>query len=317
MHIQRQSTIKSTLHISMIRKYYISIVDFFVLHISESTLKFIRKLVPNSLLARLRRPKKYVYILSYPCSGRTWLRLMIGRALQFYFKTDHLNPFEIHQFSNAYPSMAKISLQHDGNPMLRKPSELETDKSRFRGTKVILLVRDPRDTVVSWYFEITRRRHLPGSEAPEFEGSLRQFCHEERAGLNTIIGYMNSWAENRNVPDGFLLVRYEDLHKDAGHELARIFEFLDMPDVPEKIIFQAVDFAAFDNMRRMEKENTLEIEVFQPGNESDENSFKTRVGKTGGWHEHFSAEEIQFINQRIKNNLSSCFGYSDSVEGAG
>lgn len=242
---------------------------------------------------------------------------MIGHALRVYFKAHHLNPYEIFQLSSAYPQMAKISMQHDGNPMFKTPSELENDKSRFRGTKVILLVRDPRDTVVSWYFEMTRRRHLSGSEAPDFKGSLQQFIHEERAGLNTIIGYMNGWAENRGVPDDFLMVRYEDLHKDARHELTRIFEFLDMSDVSEEILLKAVDFAAFDNMRRMEKENTLDMKIFQPGDENDENSFKTRVGKTGRWREYFSAEEIQFINQRVENNLSSFFGYGGSVKGTG
>jgi Sulfotransferase domain len=57
---------------------------------------------------------------------------------------------------------------------------LETDKSRYRGTKVLYLIRDPRDVVVSCFFQATRRKKL-------FRGTLSEFIRSDNYGIRKIV----------------------------------------------------------------------------------------------------------------------------------
>ena len=74
-----------------------------------------------------------IRVVSFPKSGRTWLRVMLDDIA------------------------LKARFSHDGSDHVfrRSFSELDADKSRYAQDSVLLLVRDPRDTVVSGYFQVT------------------------------------------------------------------------------------------------------------------------------------------------------------------
>ena len=122
-------------------------------------------------------------------------------------------------------------------------------KRRYRNKKVILLVRHPRDIIVSWYFEVKKRNLNTPSIFLRFLNPIWQ--------NHRIVQYFNEWAEQRSVPRGFLLVRYEDLQADTVGELRRIFDFLGYPGISNDELQAAAAYGSFDNMRQMERENTL------------------------------------------------------------
>lgn len=252
-------------------------------------------------------------IISFPKCGRTWLRLLIGKALSLHFGleanglTSEL--LEISELHRLHPRIPLIEVTHDDNPHHKCPYELSTDKRRYRGKKVILLVRDPRDVIVSNYFEYTKRKgkHYAGDD--NYQDDLSSYLRYERGSLDSFIRFYNIWARNRHIPSHFRLVRYEDMHEDAARELRRVLEFLGFSRVGDVVVHEAVQFASFENMHKMEAQDALQSNRLRPGDKNDPESYKTRRGKVGGYVDYLSKEDIIYLDQRIRAQLDSCYGY--------
>ena len=172
----------------------------------------IRSIVPNRTLRWYAHRDTDVYMISYPKCGRTWLRLMLGSAISYHYSLpeDEQTLF-LEGRNKLHPDVPKISIIHDDRPMLKSPDELETDKSRFGNKHVIFLVRDPRDVIISSYFEMRNRGKLFGenpyqSRQAYFDGTLQEFINRREGGFDTILRYYNIWAANRSRTAGFLLV---------------------------------------------------------------------------------------------------------------
>lgn len=279
----------------------------------------IRSFIPDSLLRRHAFQKTDVFLISYPKCGRTWLRLMIGKAIQLHYNLPETEEILFLNWKQRpSPEVPLIRVVHDNRPMLRRTSELEESKAHYRSKQVIFLVRDPRDVIVSSYFEMKNRSRIFGENpyeerSAEFDGSLSEFIHRDQGGFDTILRYFNIWAENRNQPKKFLLVRYEDMISDPTAELSRVITFLDLPGVPERTLTKAVEFASFENMRKMETEGTFQGGILKPADQADTDSYKTRKGRIGGYLEYLEQEEIDYLNMRIGEDLSPIFGYVSKV----
>lgn len=275
----------------------------------------IRRLTPDNFLRWYANRNTDVYLISYPKCGRTWLRLMIGKTIATHFNLpENEDTILLRWKRKVHPQVEHITVVHDNRPMLKTPDELETSKKHYAGKKVIFLVRDPRDVIVSSYFELKHRSKLFSNPSPKKQNDLadqdlQDFIFQERSGIDTIIQYFNIWAENRQVPKAFLLVRYEDLRADPRKQLQQIMDFLDLNEISAQTIDQAVDFASFDNMRKMEMEEKYQSEMLKPANRQDENTFKTRKGKIKGYVDYLSSQEIEKLDQKIRTELSEIFGY--------
>ena len=278
----------------------------------------LRSVVPDQLLRWYAHRNTDVYLISYPKCGRTWLRLMIGRAICRHFRLPETEDVLFLRSNRRYhPQVPRLMVVHDNRPMLRTPQELETDKTRFRGKAVIFLVRDPRDVIVSSYFEMKKRGHLFGQNPYEqhsatFDGSLPEFIQQRRGGFETILAYYNLWAENRHLPQDFLLVRYEDMQANPAGELRRVLDFLGLHSVSQDILDEAVRYASFENMRKMEAQGRFRHSMLNPANPADQESYKTRKGKTGGYIEHLSPGEIEALNKKMDQELDPFFGYTSN-----
>jgi hypothetical protein len=274
-----------------------------------------RSIVPDRLLRWYAHRNTDVYLISYPKCGRTWLRLMIGFAISRHF---HLPETEdvlfIRSNRRYHPQAPRLMVIHDNRPMLRTPEELETSKTRYRAKKVIFLARDPRDVIVSSYFEMKNRGRLFGPNPYEkhnadFVGSLPEFIQQRRGGFDTLLAFYNIWAQNRHLPQDFLLVRYEDMQANPGGELRRVLDFLGLQAVSQAIIDEAVNYASFENMRKMEAEGRFQSGMLRPADQADRESYKTRKGKTKGFVDHLSAIEIDALTQKMNEKLDPYFGY--------
>lgn len=282
----------------------------------------LRSLVPGEMRRALAHRNTDVYLISYPKCGRTWLRLMIGRAVSTHFGlAESEEVLFLRSNRRFHPQVPRITVVHEDRPMLKAPEELATDKSRFGNKKVIFLARDPRDVIVSSYFEMTRRGKLFGENPYEerqavFEGSLQEFIDARIGGYDTLLAYYNIWAANRNVPAGFLLVRYEDLKADPQGQLSRVLKFIDLGDVTDAEIAEAVGYASFENMRKMEARGHFQSGMLKPGDAANPESFKTRKGKVKGYVDYLSPEQIRALNDKTTTVLSEYFGYT-ALDGGG
>lgn len=255
---------------------------------------------------RLRRKRLLrradVHLISFPKCGRTWLVLMVSKAIEEHFGVTASDPLRPHRLTRKVRGLPFILPHHDGGPEFKRPEELATDKSFYAGRKVIFLVRDPRDVTVSCYFQKTKRNI-------NYQGSLRDYVYEPVGSVATNLAFYNIWARNRNVPADFLLVTYEDLQADTAAQLRRVLDFLGLTAVTEETVREAVAFCRFDNMRRLEATNALGSKRLAPRDSEDEATYKTREGRIGGYVDHLDPPEIDYINRLIRERLDPLYEF--------
>lgn len=257
------------------------------------------------ILSRYRRHSLDAVLLSFPKCGRTWLRLMLAKTFEQHFGLQGTAFFTSNYvLGGGGGEIPVVKLSHDDKPQLKTPAELETDKTKYRDTKVILLIRDLRDVMVSNYFQQTRR-------TGRRNGDLSSFLRTERGSVDAFIRFYNIWAENRHVPLDFLLLRYEDMHAQVEGELKKVIKFLGLQGVNDEVIRHATKFARFDNMREMEKEGVFDrrSRKLVAANRNDTESYKTRAGKVGGYVKYLSPADIEYLDQKMQH-LSSFYGYT-------
>ena len=75
------------------------------------------------------------------------------------------------------------------------------------------------------------------------------------------------------------------------------------------MIQNAVDASSFERMKKMERENEFNRSWLKAGDVKDEESFKVRRGKIGGYTDYLEDDEIAAINRLINEQLAPEFGY--------
>jgi hypothetical protein len=271
---------------------------------------FPQTLIKMLLRGNLRRRVNHWYkfhradylLLSYPKCGRTWLRVMLSNYL---IERYNLESGLLLDFANLHYRNREIPKVYFTNDILHTrvtPEEIPTDKSAYYGRNVIYLTRDPRDVVVSMYFQRTKRD-------TNYTGSIHDFIFGTTGGLSTMIRFYNIWAENFPKIANGLLLKYEDMRSDTGATLETLFRF--MGHEPDRgIIDRVVEEASFDRMKRMERSNAYERSWLKAGNVADDESFKVRRGKVGGYTDYLDPEDVEQVDQKIRTELSPFFGYS-------
>lgn len=253
-----------------------------------------------------RRPRALV--VSYPRAGRTWVRAMLAHAFEHTLASFSAHPMDTTGWTRVETKLPRLILTHGrDNPRTKSPAELHSDASWARGQRVLLLVRDPRDLMVSLWHErvhrlpLTRRRVRP--PAPMTIGEM---LRAERGGLRTIVEYYNAWARQRDVPEELLLVRYEHLIEDAALECGRMLRWLGVESAPGTVE-EAVRAARFDTLRRMETSGRL---GYKPSAEllGNSDALIMRRGTPGGYRDAFGREDLEFARE-VMGELDSWFGY--------
>lgn len=257
-------------------------------------------------------------VVSFGKSGRTWLRVMLSR---FYQVKHHLGQHQLLGFDNLHrqhSAIPKIFFTHDN--YLSDYTGHGDSKADFAHTKVVLLVRDPRDIAVSQYFQWKYRmrpvkKQLNGYPPHGAEVAIDDFVMDPQVGLPKIIAYLNAWAKASATLPHLLTVRYEDMRVDPKRELKAITEFLNTPG-SDANLDEAVRFAAYENMKNLEQKRTfwLSGRRLTPGDRSNPDAYKVRRAKVGGYRDYFDEEQIGAIDRLIESQLDPALGYGQPLE---
>lgn len=260
-----------------------------------------------------KRRKIDTFIVSFPKCGRTWLRLMIGRAIVQHFdlliSAHDQKLINIHNLPMLDSNIPKIVFEHDDDAFFKASDELNRSKLEYSNQKVLFLIRDPRDVVVSAFFHKKYRANfLPKDRSKlsysSYNGKISQFIREPVGSLRTLIEYYNIWHENQHIPSDYMLLRYEELSADPIGSLRKTLNFLGLEEIDDDTIAEAVEYASFNNMRKMEAGNLFKSEILKTTNPSEQNTYKTRQGKVGGFQEHLDQESILYADEQIRKYLS-------------
>lgn len=185
-----------------------------------------------------------VFITSYPKSGNTWTRFLIANLIHTtepvtFINIGHILPDPEWQSRNVLKNCSRprvIKSHHPFDP---------------RYKKVVFIVRDPRDIVLSQrHFQIKRGLLKPDIPIEEF---VRRFVKGETSDYGSWGQNVGSWLiARRNTPD-FLLLRYEDLLERPVEGLEQIATFLGL-NPSRNLLMRAVERSSADHMRKLEKQ---------------------------------------------------------------
>jgi hypothetical protein len=235
--------------------------------------------------------KPNVCVISFPKSGRTWLKLMIGKALCEHHHVDDSEMLDFDRLA-ASTGIPVTSFLHDGSSLkeAERFDELATSKAEYADSAVVFILRDPRDVMVSLYFQATKRRRA-------FSGTIEDFIRDPTHGIRKCAAFHRIWAENQHVPRKFLLVSYEDMKRDPAHAVRSVLGLLGMNDISPAAVDSAVSFGDFENMQQLESSGHFDDPILRPGNRDDPDSFKVRRGKVGGYHDYLSDSDCAYMEK--------------------
>jgi len=252
-------------------------------------------------------------IVSPPKCGRTWLRTTLSGFFQARFGIPQGELLGYDNFHRLNPQVPRIRFTDD---------RYVSDYTRHRDSKidyydkrVILLIRDPRDVAVSNYFQwkntvnpYKKKFHKIPHEPDKV--SVFDYAMNEDYGVPRTVRFLNAWEQELEKTKAHLLIRYEEMRADPQGVLKSIASFMEISASDDQIA-QAVDYASFENMRKIEKSNdpATGSRRLMPKDLNNPESFKVRRGKVGGYRDYFSAEELAVINEFIASNLAASYGY--------
>ncbi len=249
---------------------------------------FFKLIKPVLVYAQRRVERKTdIFFISYPKSGRSWLRLMLGKYLCDQYEVPAKYMTQTFQLT----AKAKVPLSIFSHDIInnRKSSYFLRDKSEYREKKVIFMTRNIKDVMVSLYFQATKRMS-------RYEGNISDFLWNWQSPVMRFLDFHKTWYENRDIPLDFLHLTYEGTQKDPEGTLIDILKFFGIEDIDQKLISSAVAFASFDNMKAIEQKGEIKDFRFQPGDIEDQESFKTRRGLVGGYVDYLSPQDIELID---------------------
>ena len=177
---------------------------------------------------------------------------------------------------------------------------------------ILLVVRDPRDQMVSLFFHLKQRTGT-------FKGDLPALLRHRVFGVQRVVNIMNRWISEWADSTRLHVLRYEDARRDPQTTFAAALRFL-LPTLAldPAALSRAVEISSFENMRRLEAGTKdaqgtelvadLNTEALRPKNAADPDSYKVRRGKVGGFADYLGAADIEYLNCAVAT-LDPRYGY--------
>lgn len=172
-----------------------------------------------------------------------------------------------------------------GRPFAGVPAE-------HRDRPVLFLHRNPLDTAVSFFFQVTRRDFAPGTlkwlqrVVPLWLGGrlpprdVEAFVLHPAYGVEAVCRFNRAWIDHLSGRADSLIVSYETLRAAPVEGLSAVLRFLGRE--PEGVE-AAVERASFERMRERDLATPPKRLKFLRPDLSDPDARKVRRGKVGGY----------------------------------
>ncbi len=237
-----------------------------------------------------------LFLVSYPRSGNTWTRFLIGNLI---YDSEPIT------FANVESRIPEIYLFPDWKlRSLSRPRVLKSHEyfdPRYQRT--IYIVRDPRDVAVSAYHYSIKRRTIPEDQpiSAFIPGFVKGDFFVDWA---TWGEHVASWHSTRSHKSDFLLLRYEDMLEDPVRELTKVCSLLNIEPDPARLK-RAVELSSARRMRELEQAQSKKWKLTK--NTRHDKPF-IRQAKTGTWRDELPPESVQLI-EAAWGDLMARLGY--------
>lgn len=238
-------------------------------------------------------PPVSAYLCSYPKSGRTWVRFalvnLMNEAYGLDLDLDMENMFQLipnddgEGQTQPWKRLDRYAFaDRPGMPFVAM-SHLPWD-GRFRDPSVVLLLRNPADTLTSRYFHVTRHER-------KLDASIDEFAHHEQFGVPSLVEFFASW-EPHSEDDNVKVITYEQMRRKPLEPFRRIVDQLGI-EATDAQLEDALAASTVEKMREIEKASG----VGQPNayDRNDPQAMRVRKAKVGGWREELAPQTVEYL----------------------
>jgi len=237
--------------------------------------------------------RNVTWLISYPRSGNTWTRLLLGAVLSpkdvSYKKIDELVP-DTHQRS---PQFLRRFRETQKLLFLAFKSHFIYPWGAEPGDKFIYLYRDPRDVALSeYYFRLWENEAVGKRAYKDFTTFLKKdFIQEGRFG--SWKSHVSFWTQTTDKAN--LIIRYEDLHDHTEDILFSMLGVMGYSPTEEEVK-RAVELTSFARCVKMAESEAV-------------HKFKRGLkGRPGRWKEEMNEEQLEIIKS-FCGDLMKFLGY--------
>jgi len=225
-----------------------------------------------------------IILASYPKSGNTWVRFFFCNIISLEDGCGKEVDYEL--LNSTLPAFGNDLLHHkwcyESVPRVIKTHTKYI--APFTSAKKVLLVRDPRDVMVSYYKFLENKNNI------NLNLSFKKFIRSSKYGIYAWCNHYVSWRDSYDV-----LVKYEDLRNDDIYEFEKLLSKLKI-NFDNDVIRSAAKRSRFERVKKMEKKSKKNA-----NNIKSESNF-ARKGKVGQWRSLFDKEDIQFSERVLENH---------------
>ena len=182
-----------------------------------------------------RNDHNIILLASFPKSGNTWVRFILSNVF------NELDPsFDEIDFFNVHNIVPKLG--GEISPYFEKFPQIYTthDKHSSEYSSAVLIIRNPWDTLYSYYHYLKGERKL--------NITLKEVVYHPSFGINAIVEHTNSYFDNCK---SLLAITYENLNERVYEEVDKLCAFLSL-NVSKKVLQSAIQRSSFESMRDIE-----------------------------------------------------------------
>ncbi|XP_070560561.1 sulfotransferase 1C4-like [Ptychodera flava] len=243
------------------------------------------------------------FVVSYPKSGTTWTleltQLIMNNGDTTYTESEnHFDRMPFIEFKlPKFPKMDGVkAMQIKESPRLLKshlPIHLFPSQALHMGCKFIFVVRNPKDTVTSYYNFYQAMPSLYGDYKGDFSNYLKLFMNGKVV-YGDWFDFTLGWWKYLNGNNA-LFLKYEDMKKNPRDATVKIAKYLNY-DLGDDVIDKITEYCSFAKMKASKFINFEEIKG-RPF---------LRKGATGDWKNYFTVAEDEAFdevyNERMKDS---------------
>ena len=260
---------------------------------------------------RLLRYRSPFFFISFPKSGRTWIKSFLANYYSCY--TDSPPSYDLSPLLKVDNNARnpRIMFSH-AKHRAENDSEVRRFIDKLENKSIVLAVRDPQRVVFGYYYRLIKRMADKETSTLDFSS----FVRHESLGIPRIIKFMNEWYDRRDTFCGFLLLRYEDCVIDPDTQFTRLLDFLSVPC--DATIIRKALARSVDTTRKVEEGGLRPDEDQINGLSSNPHCFETMVrdtdsiiryaGDDSEFNNSFTQADLRYIDTALKE-LNPVFGY--------
>jgi hypothetical protein len=209
--------------------------------------------------------------ISFPKSGRSWLRYALRLAGAADLIRYHHDGFE-------YNDGARPALDFNFEARLQRSTLVD---------RIVYLHRDPRDVMVSLFFQVTGRF----KDFFHYQHSISEFIRDPYFGAGNLAEFQRQWNE-LSTQGRVLRITYEQCHEQFEIVLKSVLDFYEIPPPGLSLSCIARD-SSFATMKEVEHS----VQFDEPWLRTRNGAPKVRRGQVGGFRDELGPADIAFLNE--------------------